>query len=534
MKPIGRVEIAYSVAAFAAGLAAFALFYSAFGANNLYEFCHYADIARTWTAGDGFATRIAEPGMLAVYDAHGVPPVYPYPVLYRFPLYASLVALVVRVFGFSDVAICLVNGLIHAAIAAAIVLIGARLAGRRAGLIAGVAFALHPVFAGRYAISGFAGPSLALCLLVLHYLLAEDGAWSARRATLAGAVLGLAYMARYNLVLFAPVYLVLAWRKTGWAGRVLFALAGLAAVSPIFAYNLRHFGALNPYPTMTMNLAAYATTGDVDPWRLYRTFSLGPLLAEHWREIAAKGVFNFFVEFVPGIVLTWKMAPAFLLIALGVRRRDSALRESAPLRRFVLLGGGLLLFQGIAFSPLRLELLSMPNVYYQGRYFAWFAPTLLIAAGAVWARYAGGRRYAGWIAAGGAAVLLAWPWAGANWSRYHFDPDRDPAAPVFRSLNPDDAVLLSNMAFQASAYYGVNSLDLPPDFGEVEKMLVRHPMTHAYIDLRYHRSPAFSALFGADPAARDALVARTGFRLVEPVRTGDGRIVGLLLSRATD
>jgi hypothetical protein len=513
------VLIAFSLAAAAA--LGFAVAYAVRGANNLYEFCHYLDIARNWTTGAGYTTRIVEPGVLAHLDAAGISG-FPYPVTYRFPLFAALAALAVKVLGPTDLAVALVSGAVHVLLAVLIFAVGRAIFDRRSALLAAALYVTSPVFAGRYAVSGFADPVFALVLLGLHYILTRDGAWNARTALFAGVLLGLSYLARFNVTLFFPVYVVLAWRKAG-ARFALFLVAAAAIVAPLWAYNLRHFGALSAYPMASMNLAAFTVVPDSDPWRYYRTIGLADLLP-HGRAILGKTVRNFAGEFVPGVAMLWNLPLVVAAFAMGLVRKDGGAR-----RRFVLLGAGLLLWQGLAFSPLRLEL-SIPNPYYRGRYFFWFAPTLLLGGSHALLAYLGDRKRArAWVALFVAACVVI-GLRDVNRRGYHFDPATDPAARALATLDPARDVLVSNMAVQAAAYFRVGGIELPADPDELAKLMVKHPASRLYLDRRYYLTPAWEALF-RDHAAQERFTAATGFRPLSIVRDARGGLEGLMLGR---
>lgn len=507
----------------AAALLSFSLAYRVRGANNLYEFCHYADIAQNWTQGGGYATRIVEPGVLAEMEARGLALQFPLPVTYRFPLYSALVSLFILVLGFSDLAVALVNGAVHAGLAVLIFLLGKRLYGGRTAKVAALLYVTSPVFAARYAISGFTDPISALTLLPLHFLLSLSGSWSRRTAAAAGAILGLSYLARFNVNLFIPVYAALAWRKTDRAGFALFGLAAALAVAPLWAYNVKHFGGLSAYPMATMNLAAFTAVPSPDPWRLYRTFSLAEVVASHWPQIAYKAFRGFFGEFLPGLMTIWNLPILVVFFFSGIFQE-----KDAPRRRFWLLGAGLLLLQGVAFSPLRLEL-SIPNEYYRGRYFFWFAPTLLLAGCHYFlARLPAGRLGRG-LLAGFLLVSVLVEFGDFRPAGYHFDAERDPVAAALSPLDAQTTLLVSNMAVQAAAYYRLNSIELPLTPEEFRKIQERHPVTHLYLDGGYFLTEEWRRLLGDKPRWNQFQSA-LGFRRSRVVWDEQGRFEGELWS----
>lgn len=504
----------------------FAWAFNARGANNLYEFCHYADIARNWAGGQGFSTNISEPGILALLEHRNLPTDFPLPVVYRFWLYAALVTASVGLLGFSDLAVCLVNALIHIAIALSILFIGRRLFDRQAALAAALVYVLHPVFAGRYMISGFAGPTFCLILLWLHFLLIREREWSLNTALAAGVLTGLAYLARYNIILFLPIYLALVFYRTGWRGRLLFGVSAALVCTPLWYFNLKHFGTISPYPSLAMNLAAGTVAGDADPWRLYRIFELKPILTDYWSQVATKGLVNFFAVFIPGIFWVWRLPLLVLLFAWNAIRKS----EGAG-RRLLWLGGALVIWQGIVFSPLRLELLDIPNAYYRGRYFFWFVPLLLLGGfGGLSALISQGP-YRRWLLSGFVIATLALAWSGFKPGGYHFDPKSDQSASIFESLDPESTFLVSNMAFPAGAYFRLRTLDLPDSPEELARMTARYRPTHLFLHRRYYLTDSWRKLLH-DTELQKKFFQQTGFTPQRALYSQTDEFVGVLFIRS--
>jgi hypothetical protein len=209
---------------------------------------------------------------------------------------------------------------------------------------------------------------------------------------------------------------------------------------------------------------------------------------------------------------------------LGIRAEEDAAR-----RRFWFLAAGLLLLQGLAFSPLRLELWIM-NEYYRGRYFFWLAPPLLLAGCHHFLAWLPPARPTRWLVAAFVAVnLLLGSGDLLKGPGYNFDRLRDPAGSALSRLDPKDTVLTSNMAVQAAAYFRINSIELPLTPSEFQKLAARHRITHLYIDRRYFLPAEWVAVL-EDMEARRRFQISTRLLQTLVVLDAQNRPVGELLS----
>ncbi len=156
----------------------------------------YVDLARSIAAGDGFAA--AFPGG----ELH--------PTAFRPPLYPTLLAVPTKVFGSEALwpgrLLAIVIGL---GVIALTVTYARRIAGDRAGLVAGLAVALVPSLVANDSVTMTESLGLLLVLGILVALL--DDRWAR-----AGALCGLLLLTRPNAYLVAVVVVVVLWRSIGW------------------------------------------------------------------------------------------------------------------------------------------------------------------------------------------------------------------------------------------------------------------------------------------------------------------------------
>jgi len=159
------------------------------------------------------------------------------------PLYAWFLALCYAVAGPSLEAVRWLQALLGAGSCVLLLRIGARLLGERTGILAGVILAFYGL---HIYYTGVLLPTVLVVFLNLGFLLlllrALEGA-SPARAVAAGAVLGLATLAKSNALLLLPVGLALAtWgatalpqRRRAWCAA--FAAATLLVIAPATIHN---------------------------------------------------------------------------------------------------------------------------------------------------------------------------------------------------------------------------------------------------------------------------------------------------------
>ncbi|NTW05049.1 MAG: hypothetical protein HGA27_02880 [Peptococcaceae bacterium] len=186
----------------------------------------YAGIARNVARGQGFISQYITPLGLA---HHGIPQ----PDLWRAPLWPLILAGFQKVLGFTDEASALGSGFFFILTGPVIFLLARQWFGYMTAIGAVFVYSLTPSLLS-FSISGMTEP-IAMFLMALAVLTVSNqrlkntlGDW------LAGGVLGLFYLARYNGLLFLPFFLIYRWhyRKKGLppAGRML--LGFLAVILP--------------------------------------------------------------------------------------------------------------------------------------------------------------------------------------------------------------------------------------------------------------------------------------------------------------
>jgi 4-amino-4-deoxy-L-arabinose transferase-like glycosyltransferase len=200
----------------------------------------YDLLARNLLAGHGFSLQAAPP-----YLPDGL----------RTPLYPLLIAAMYALFGPHPVAVAVVQAILDGVTALLVAVTGARVLGRRAGLVAGVGYALTPL-QWRYAGALLAEIHVAFLVVLAFYLLARalertPAPWQplpTRVALACGAVAGLVGLDKANLAALGPLLaLILLWawrRRPRTALRVAGALglAAVAVMAPWVARNWRLYG----------------------------------------------------------------------------------------------------------------------------------------------------------------------------------------------------------------------------------------------------------------------------------------------------
>ncbi len=172
----------------------------------------YVDLARAIAAGDGFSARFPSDAL--------------HPTAFRPPLYPAILAVPTKVFG-PDVLwpARLLAVAIGLGVIALTVTYARRIAGDRAGLVAGLAVAIVPSLVANDTITMTESLGLLLSLGVLLALLDD-------RAALAGVLSGLLLLTRPNAYLVVLVVTVALWRSVGWRRALLSVGVCVLVVSP--------------------------------------------------------------------------------------------------------------------------------------------------------------------------------------------------------------------------------------------------------------------------------------------------------------
>ncbi len=438
-----------------------------------WEFCHYAEIGRNIAKGRGLMTRLVTPYDLAYLDSRGLPfdAAHPAPVADRFPLQAYLAAFAERLGGARDSSVAMVCVASLGLWAAATAVVGSLLLSPAEGLFAGLFIALDPSFQRGFVLWGL--PDFGFALLVLLAAAVLVRARTAADCALAGALAGACFLARYNVILWLPLWAWLAGKR-GSRALAAFAAGLAAAASPALAYNLRWFHGLTA-PYTGVNLARRVAT-DLPPWLYYRLYDPLQLARAHPGALARKfaAYLGLYASHLPG---WWQMQALFPFAGWGLwtlRRPDTAAR------RFGRLAAGMLLLELLAFSLLRYEELG-PRA--GGRYFLWFAPAALLLA-ARGARELGARfgRPNAALALLGAATLaffvheLALP-QGRPAYPGALSPRDWPELAAVERLVPEGGLVAANIAGQVAWYANRPAVALPVDPEQLDEIAARHPLS---------------------------------------------------------
>jgi 4-amino-4-deoxy-L-arabinose transferase-like glycosyltransferase len=493
-----------------------------------FEFCQYAEIGRNLLEGRGYRTAEVSPYVLAYLDERGIPfdAAHPAPVLDRFPLQSLLTAAAEALLGRRDAAVLALSALILAACAAATVLVGSLFFSGGEAVLAGLLVALDPSFQRGFVLWGLPdfGFLLTTLLATAALCLAVPAAGkpsNPRRWLAAGALAGLAWLSRSNLILWLPVFAVLPLRLRAreraaalgaWA-------AGFALVSaPGWLYFLRWCGSVNP-PTFAWDLAHHVTQ-DTPPWLDYRVTAVSEVLGR----LPALGLKfrSLLVRYLSDLPTMWQMRLLFPLACVGAGYLFLEDRTSADpgrgARRWILLNAAMLSVQIPAFSLLRYD--QIANVF-TGRYLLWFAPAafLLAARGAERLGAAYGRPRAGLVVLALANLLFFGPDLVRPRERTQH-PLRLPVAewPEIRAAAelPESGLVVTNLPTQVAWYARRPAVMLPSSPDELEAIARRHELAGVLITRLWigelYQTPRWRTVL-LDPAAQRELWRRLGLRV---------------------
>jgi mannosyltransferase len=242
----------------------------------------------------------------------------------------------VGVFGDSDVALRMPSLLAMAGSAALIGVIGHRLAGRNAALLAGIVFALLPS-TSRFAAEArpYAFTVLAACAATWLMLRAWDRPGAVRWMSYAAAVaaLGLLHIVGL-LVVAAHAWSVLAWRRDVWWRFAIAATTGVAASAPLLLYGTLQRHQVSYIPPVTLySFVPYAQV-------LFGGLALMLLLV-------TIAMFSLPLRFPAAVFASWAVAPTAALIVVSF-----ALPMFLP-RYLVYTTPGWCLLAGVALARLR-------------------------------------------------------------------------------------------------------------------------------------------------------------------------------------
>src|SRR5438552_5089051 len=183
----------------------------------------YGELERNLAEGSGFVSRFVYPISLVFPALRTVPQPH---LLYQ-PAYPGVLAIAFRVAGERDAVIVITNVVLSWVVLALVFVLARRLFGLGAACVATAALALDTTLASNIRNGGTEVLAMAL-VTGGAYLIAPPV--TRMRAALAGAVFGVAYLTRPNLIVLAPLAVWPLWRL-GARGAIAPLLAGAAAVA---------------------------------------------------------------------------------------------------------------------------------------------------------------------------------------------------------------------------------------------------------------------------------------------------------------
>lgn len=176
----------------------------------------YASIGRNIARGDGFVSSYITP--LGLANKEGLP----HPDLWRAPLWPAVLAVFIRVLGATDQAVAIATGAFYIAGAAMVFLLGRELFGD----LTAFASALIYIFSAQNLLNSVSGMTETVSIFMMVLAVYLPVASRARNRwwgdVLAGAALGLFYLARYNALLFVPFFALFLWYRRRGESRNFF------------------------------------------------------------------------------------------------------------------------------------------------------------------------------------------------------------------------------------------------------------------------------------------------------------------------
>jgi hypothetical protein len=458
-----------------------------------FEFCQYAEIGKNLATEGTFDTRLVEPMALAYIDRHRVGPPGPrWPVINRYPLPCLVIAGLMRAFGANETAAAWSNGLAAGGLSVLAYALARRWYGPAwAALVAALVLA-NPGFYGEFILLGTPDVWFALTFgleLLAWCVLVETDPRRLGPAVLAGALAGLAYLSRFNVLVFLTPQGVVLLAARRWRQSAAMGLVAAAVAAPMVAYNVHHFG--RPFVGIysAWNLLDKVGAYRVEPWLYYRVPDVASELRGHLGGLASKFLTNLTRVVPPGVWGLWHLDLILPLAAVGVFAGRGG--QGTVARRFLAWGAGLFVFQLVLFSALRLELEERHSPH-RGRYFYWFAvPAVLLGVGAL-RRLTGRSRWLGRAAT--AAVLVGQLWLyGSTWAAWGA-PDqttnlgRDPIRKAIASVVSGGQVVASNQPQVTAWFCARRSVSLPADPDELSRLNRSSPtpIDYVFIDQNFN------------------------------------------------
>jgi hypothetical protein len=462
-----------------------------------FEFCQYAEIGGNIATEGLFDTRLVEPMALAYIDTYRTSsPGRRWPVINRYPLPCFVIAGLMKLIGVGDMAAAWSNGLAIGGLAALAYSLARRWYGPRWAALTALLVLTNPAFYGYFILLGTPDVWFALlfALELLVFCRLSEGRWLGKpgrslwgTAMLAGLLAGLAFLSRFNVLIFLVIQAIVLLAHNRFVEVVLACVVFATVAAPLLIYNLHHFGRPIVSIYSAWNLLDGIGAYQLEPWLYYQVPDVPVELRNHFRGFAAK-FFTNLAFVVPERV--WSLWHFFLVLPVAIAGVAVFLLKAAPNeeparpRRFLLWSAGLFSFQLVLFCALRLELEDRLSPHH-GRYFFWFAvPALLLAFGAL-ERLRRKSRLSDLLTVlmiAGQLTFYGLTWRGwieQNAKGTNFG--RDPIRRMLAAMVPDGRAIGSNQPPITTWYSGRKSISLPADPDELSRLNRQSPTPVDYI-----------------------------------------------------
>ncbi len=449
----------------------------------MYELSHYGDIAREITRGR-YATNFIQPVELAVFEVEKIPTEPPWPVTYRFPLFAVIIALFFKVIGVSDGSLILACAWVWGGFVVILFWIGRSLFPHKVSVAYGAAAVcmVTPVFWRYFVPWGYTCFLFAALILLHNFGLsrAVSGGSSLKVMVALGGLGGMCYWARFNFVLFLPVVLVVLALRYGVKRlpRIFsaYSLGFLVTVLPLVLWRWYVIGGMQSI-SFWGNLAQLKSEL---PWLDYRADLVSRI---DWSLLCAKWLYNFWGQ-IDWFPTQYGYAALFPVAVCNLYRAFTSRRVGPGRRYFWGLYLGFAVVQLFVFSALRVESL--------GRYWVWFAPCLVLAAfeGLVLVLGTVGLFAKRVMIFGWSVFFIAWLY---GQSVYFVPPvtvrtgsDGQPLQNVIVKLDkliPKRALMISNVGVHLAWYLDRPCIDLPNTLDDLKRIVDKYHVRYVFIAL---------------------------------------------------
>jgi hypothetical protein len=476
---------------------------------NTFEFCQYAEIGKNLAEEGTFDTRLVEPMALAMIDHDAVGPSSKrWPVVNRYPLPCLAVAGFMRILGPTDLAAAWSNGLAISLLATLTYALAWKWFGARWAGVVAFLFLTNPAFYGVFVLLGTPDVWFAFFFVMELAVWSDFDPLESRSrpgwAVGLGILGGLAYLSRFNALIFLAIQAGVLLRHRRWRELGLMILASTVVSSPMLIDNLIHFR--RPFVSIysAWNLLDGIGAYPIEPWLCYRVPDVARELWTHLGGVASKFATNLFVTVPREIWSLWRLE---VLIPAGLMGIWTAPRGSS-LRRFARWSVGLFALQLVLFSALRLEIESN-NWSHKGRYFFWFAaPVLLLAVGTM-SRLAKGRR---WVQGIVALAIIGQVWLfGTTWVKIVREQraaeigfGRDPIRQLLKDVVQENRVIASTQPQITTWTCGLRSVSLPAEWEDLERINRNSttPIDYLFLDFGFQSiqlNQNWLRIFAQDP-----------------------------------